>query len=69
MGTEVPRQMLSAFEEFNLYVNNSARGMAIDAVIWCLRPMIEEAREYGIFRHCLALATAKACRGFLRLKG
>ena len=68
MGTEVPRLMLSAFEEFNLYVYNSARGMLLDGVIWCLGPMIEEAREYGIFRHILALLTAKACRGYLRIK-
>jgi hypothetical protein len=61
--------MLSAFEEFNLYVYNSARGLVLDAVIWCLAPMIEEKHEYGIFRHCLALATAKACRGYLRFRG
>lgn len=61
--------MLSAFEEFNLYVYNSIRGMILDAVIWCLGPMIDEEREYGIFRHCLALATAKACRGYLKLRG
>ena len=69
MDTEVSGNMLSAFEEFNLYVYNSARGMLLDGVIWCLGPMIEEAREYGIFRHLLALMTAKACRGYLRIKG
>ena len=61
--------MLSAFEEFNLYIYNSVRGMVLDAVIWCLGPMIEEDREFGIFRHCIALATAKACRGYLRIRG
>jgi hypothetical protein len=61
--------MHSAFEEFNLYIYNSVRGWVLDCVIWCLGPMIEENREYGIFRHCLALATAKACRGYLWLKG
>jgi len=69
MDTEVSGNMLSAFEEFNLYVYNSARGLLLDGVIWCLGPMIEEAREYGIFRHILALMTAKACRGYLRIKG
>jgi hypothetical protein len=61
--------MLSAFEEFNLYVYNTARGFVLDAVIWCLGPMIEEDRDFGIFRHCIALATAKVCRGYLRLSG
>ena len=69
MDTEVSGNMLSAFEEFNLYVYNSARGLLLDGVIWCLGPMIEEEREYGIFRHILALLTAKACRGYLRIKG
>jgi hypothetical protein len=61
--------MLSVFEEMNLYVYNSVRGWILDCVIWCLAPMIEEGSEYGIFRHCLALATAKTCRAYLRIRG
>jgi hypothetical protein len=59
--------MLSAFEELNLYVYNSARGIVLDAVIWCLGPLVDESRPYGLLRQYLAFATAKACRGWLRL--
>ncbi len=69
MGTVEGNHMHSAFEEFNLYVYNSIRGMVLDCVIWCLGPMVDDSRDYGLLRHYLALATAKACRGYLRIRG
>lgn len=54
--------MLTLFEEFNLYAYNSLRGLGFDAVIWCLGPVIDDSREYGVFRLYLAAATRKACR-------
>ena len=59
--------MLSAFEELNLYVYNSVRGMVLDLVIWCLGPLVDESRPYGLFRQYLAFATTKVCRRWLRL--
>ena len=61
--------MLSIFEELNLYVYNSVRGALLDVVIWCLGPLVDESRPYGLLRQVLAVATAKACRGWLRLHG
>jgi len=60
--------MLSAFEDFNLYVYHSIRGGVLDLVIWCLGPLADESRDFGVFRQYLAFATAKACRGWMRLR-
>lgn len=61
--------MYSAFEEINLYVYHSARGAVLDVVIWCLGPLADESREYGVLRQYLAFATVKACLGWMRLRG
>lgn len=60
--------MYSTFEQLNLYVYNSVRGLILDMVIWCLGPLVDESRDYGLIRHCLALATVKACRSWMRLR-
>jgi len=59
--------MHTGFEDFNLYVYNSIRGLFLDLVIWCLGPMVYESRDYGLLRHYLAFATAKACRSWMGL--
>jgi hypothetical protein len=61
--------MLSAFEELNLYVYHSLQGVVLDIVIWCLGPLVDESRPYGLLRQILAVGTAKLCRGWLRLCG
>ena len=60
--------MLSAFEDLNLYVYYAVWGFVLDCVIWCLGPLADESREYGVLRQYLAFATAKACRGYMRLR-
>ena len=59
--------MLTLFEEINLYAYHSLRGMGLDVVIWCLGPVIDESREYGLVRLYLAAATWKACRSWYRI--
>lgn len=54
--------MLTVFEEFNLWVYHTLRGIVLDGVIWCLGPVIDDSREYGLLRLYLAAATCKACR-------
>ena len=61
--------MYSTFEEVNLYVYNSIRGMFFDVVIWCLGPVVDETRPYGYLRHYLAVATVKVCQSWLRRRG
>jgi hypothetical protein len=52
----------SEFQEFNLFVYHSLRGVFYDCVIWCLGPLADESRRYGLMRCCLALVTRRACR-------
>jgi len=59
--------MLTLFEEINLYAYHSLRGMGLDVVIWCLGPVIDDSREYGLVRLYLAAATCKACRSWYRI--
>jgi len=59
--------MNSAFEDFNLYVYDSIRGLFLDLVIWCLGPLVYESRRYGLFRQYLAFATVKVCRSWMGL--
>jgi hypothetical protein len=61
--------MLSTFEEINLYVYYSVQGVFLDGVIWCLGPLADETREYGMLRQYLAVATVKVCRSYLRIRG
>jgi hypothetical protein len=60
--------MYLGFDEFNLHVYNSARGVFLDAVIWCLGPVVDDSREYGVFRLYLAAATYRLCRRVLRVE-
>ena len=50
------------FEEVNLYVYHSLRGLFYDGVIWCLGPLADDSRDYGLARCYLALATRRVCR-------
>jgi hypothetical protein len=58
----------SWFEELNLHVYNSARGLVYDCVIWCLGPLIDDSREYGLFRLYLAAVTYRICRRLLKVE-
>ena len=60
--------MLPVFQELNLYVYHSLRGMVLDVVIWCLGPVVDDTREYGLFRYYLAAATCKACRRWYHIE-
>ena len=51
----------------NLYVYHSLRGVVLDAVIWCLQPLIHDTDCYGLFRIYLAAATCEACRRWYRI--
>jgi len=53
--------MYSDFEEFNLFVYHSMVNVFLDLVIWCLGPYVDDSREYGIFRSCLAVTTRRLC--------
>jgi len=54
--------MYSDFEEANLYVYHSLCGMVCDVIIWCLGPLVDDTRDYGLVRCYLALATRRVCR-------
>jgi hypothetical protein len=54
--------MFTLFEELNLYVYHSLRGVVLDGVIWCLQPVIHDTRKFGLLRIYLAAATCVACR-------
>ena len=56
------------FDELNLHIYDSARGIFLDAVIWCLGPVVDDSREYGVFRLYLAAATYRVCRHVLRVE-
>ena len=56
--------MLTLFQELNLYVYHSLRGIGLDFVIWCLGPVIDETRDYGLLRYYLAAATCEVCRSW-----
>ena len=55
----------SFFEELNLFVYHTLRGVVFDGIIWCLGPFVDDVREYGRFRCYLALATRYCCRTWL----
>ena len=57
--------MSSGFDELNEYVYHSVRGVFFDFIIWCLGPMVDESRDYGLFRCYLAVATRGVCRVLL----
>ena len=57
------------FVHFNLYVYYSMQGMVLDVVIWCLAPMIDDKREYGLLRMFLAGAMLGVCRTWMGIRG
>ena len=59
--------MHSQFEELNAYVYHSARGAMLDGLIWCLGPYVDDSREYGYLRVCLAQLTRKVVRAWCRI--
>ncbi len=60
--------MQDSFREFNLFVYWGAVNVILDAVLWCLRPYIDDSRPYGVPRLYLAVATRRACRAWLGLR-
>ena len=50
------------FAEANLFLYHSIRSAVFDAIIWCLGPIVDEARVYGPMRRWLAAATVVVCR-------
>lgn len=56
------------FAELNLYIYHCLCGLFYDAVIWCLGPLADDSREYGLTRCCLALATRRVCRIWIRAR-
>lgn len=60
--------MNSDFLELNLLAYHVLLGLCLDAVIWCLGPLVDDSREYGLLRCCLALATRRCCRTALALR-
>lgn len=58
--------MQSSFEELNQFAYDSLRGALYDVVIWCLGPLVDDTREYGIFRLYLAAITCRACELWIR---
>ena len=61
--------MHSEFQELNAYAYHSIRGALLDLVIWCLGPYVDDSREYGLFRLCLAVVTRRLCRVWLQYRG
>ena len=59
--------MYTPFEVTNLYVYNTARIAVFDAIIWCLGPLVDDSREYGLARCLLAAVTRKVCRTWIAL--
>jgi hypothetical protein len=55
------------FEDLNLYVYHSARGLLLDVLIWCLAPYVDDSREYGAPRIYLAQATRYLVRRCYRI--
>ncbi len=61
--------MREEFEDFNVLAYHAMQGAALDVVIWCLGPLVDDSREYGPFRLYLAAATRELCRWHLRRRG
>jgi hypothetical protein len=61
--------MRSEFEELNAYAYHCLRAALLDGVIWCLGPYVDDSRDYGFFRICLAKVTRAVVRGFCRAGG
>jgi hypothetical protein len=61
--------MHSDFEEFNLFAYYALVNGVLDILLWCLGPHVDGSREYGWFRHALAIATGRLIRIWLHLGG
>jgi hypothetical protein len=61
--------MNSDFEETNLVLYYGLVNLLLDAVIWCLGPYVDDSREYGVARLCLAIVTRRLCRTWLQVRG
>ena len=57
-----------SFHELNLYIYESTVGLFLDAVIWCLGPLVDDTREYGFLRLYLAAATYQVCRRLIQVE-
>ena len=55
----------SDFVEANLCAYYRAQEALCDVVIWCLGPLADETRDYGLLRCYLALATRRICRAVM----
>ena len=60
--------MQTRFEEINLYAYNTMRGKFYDLLIWCLEPVIEDSRDFGLTRLYLAAITCKLYRSWARIE-
>ena len=61
--------MNSDFQETNLVIYYGLANLLLDAVIWSLGPYVDDSREYGLPRLCLAVATRRLCRAWLQYRG
>jgi len=59
--------MYTLFEELNFFLYDTARCAVYDGVIWCLGPLVDDSREYGLLRLYLAAGTCSLCRRLLRI--
>ncbi len=57
--------MGEAFLQLNLYAYWVLVNGALDVVLWCLAPYIDDSREYGLARRLLAVTTRHAVRAWL----
>jgi hypothetical protein len=69
MEIETRGPMHSDFEETNLILYYGLANLFLDAVIWCLGPYVDDSREYGVARLCLAMVTRRLCRTWLQCRG
>ena len=69
MKDDTRGSMNSDFEETNLVLYYGLANLLLDAVIWCLGPYVDDSREYGVARLCLAMVTRRICRIWLQCRG
>jgi hypothetical protein len=62
------RAVYTDFEDFNAYVYYSTRSAALDVVIWCLGPYVDDTRPYGAARIALARLTRWLVRKWYRIE-
>lgn len=61
--------MYSDFEEINLTLYYSLCASVLGLLIWCLGPVVDDSRDYGVFRLCLARLTCSAARKYYGIEG